>query len=164
MSEIPAEHIADSHKLVADGRIDLYELTPSGGTGTIYFKADNDTPWRGKDYEGVPLGMSGEKKSIDTGLTMPKLTIGNGAIDLSPFKPLVHDGYLDNAIILRQTLLLDNLLNNRNIAERQMYRVKRVEQYSRTRIILQLATISDSLGFSMPYRQYLPPAFPSVQM
>ena len=164
MSEIPAEHIADSHKLVADGRIDLYELTPSGGTGTIYFKADNDAPWRGKDYEGVPLGISGEKKSIDTGLTMPKLTIGNGAIDLSPFKPLVHDGYLDNAIILRRTVLLDNLINNRLIFEGQMYRVKRVEEYSRTRIILQLATISDSLGFSMPYRQYLPPAFPSVQM
>lgn len=164
MSQIPAEHIADSHELVADGVIELFELTPSGGSGTIYFKADNDQEWRGWKYEGVPLGMSGEKKTIDTGLTMPKMTIGNGAIDLSPFKPLVHDGYLDNAIIFRRRLLLDNVINNRLIFEGTMYRVKRVEEYSRVRIMLQLATLSDSLGFSMPYRQYLPPAFPSVQM
>ena len=164
MSQIPSDHITDSHELIGDARIDLYELTPSGGTGTIYFKADNDQEWRGHTYEGMPLGLSGEKKTSDRGLTMPKLTIGNGVIDLSPFKPLVHDGYLDNAIIFRRHMLLDNLLANRAIFEGTMYRVKRVEEYSRVRIVLQLATLSDSLGFSMPYRQYLPPAFPSVQM
>lgn len=164
MSTIPPEHIDDSLKLEADGKIDLYDLTPSGGTGTVRFKNDNDVTWRGLAYSGMPVGISGEKKSIDNGLTMPTLTIGNGAIDLSPFKALVYDGYLDNAIILKQTVLLDNLINNRNIKESQIYRVKRVAEYSRTKITLQLATLSDSLGFSLPYRTYLPPAFPSVQM
>lgn len=164
MSQIPVEHIQDSHKLVADARIDLYELTPSGGTGTVRFKNDNDATWRGNLFTGLPLGISGEKKSSDNGLTMPTLVIGNGAINLSPFKPLVYDGYLDNAVIVRSTVLLDNLINNRLIRETSTFRVKRVSEYSRTKITLQLATLSDSLGFSLPYRQYLPPGFPSVQM
>lgn len=164
MSEIPVEHIADSHKLVADGRVDLFELTPSGGEGVVMFKPDNDAEWRGKSYTGLPLALTGEKKSVDSGLTMPQLVIGNGAVDLSPFKAFVYDGFLDNAVVVRQIVLLDNLINNRNIRETYVYRVKRVAEYSRTKITLQLATLSDSLGFDMPYRQYLPPAFPAVQM
>lgn len=164
MAEIPLEHIKDSHQLLSDGRVDLFELTPSGGTGVVRFKNDNDVTWRGNTYTGLPVAMSGEKKSADTGLSMPKLQLGQPNIDLSQFKPLVYDGYLDNAVIIRITVLLDNLINNRLIREINTYRVKRVEQYSRSQISLQLATLSDSMGFSLPYRQYLPPAFPSVQM
>lgn len=164
MTDIPVEHIADSHKLQADARIDLYELTPSNGSGVVRFKSDNDVTWRGNTYTGLPLALTGEKKSIDSGLTMPQLMIGNGAVDMSPFKALVFDGYLDNAVIVRQVVLLDNLVNNRLIRESYTYRVKRVVDYSRLKITLQLATLSDSLGFSMPYRQYLPPGFPSVSM
>ena len=164
MPIIPLEHIQDSHKLLADGRVDLFELTPSGGTGVIRFKSDNDVTWRGQTFTGIPLSVNGEKQDATGGLSMPKMTLGQDNIDLSPFKGLVYDGYLDNAIILRQTVLLDNLVNNRLIREMMTYRVKRVEQYSRTVIMLQLATLSDSLGFSLPYRQYLPPAYPSVQM
>ena len=161
---IPVEHIKDSHQLIADGMINLYELTPSGGSGTLRFKPDNTVTWRGNEYTGIPLQLSGEKKSADAGNTMPRLTIGQNNVDLSLFKPLVYDGYLDNAIITRKAMLLDNLINNRLIHETYTYRVKRLEQYSRTQIVLQLATLSDSLGFSLPYRQYMPPGFPSVQM
>lgn len=164
MAIIPVEHIKDSHSLINDGTVDLFELTPAGGTGTIRFKADNDVTWRGNAYTGIPCAVTGEKKSSDVGLTMPKLTIGQPNIDLSVFKGLVYDGSLDNAVVVKLHLLVDNLKNNRLIREISTYRVKRVEQYSRTQIVLQLATLSDSLGFSMPYRQYLPPAFPSVQM
>jgi phage-related protein len=164
MSEIPLDHIKDSHELVADGRVELFELTPSGSTGILRFKDGNDQTWLGNPYIGVPLQLSGEKKTSDSGLSMPKLIIGQNNVDLSMFKALVYDGYLDNAVIVRSTLLLDNLINNRNIREVVTYRVKRVEQYSRTQISLQLATLSDSLGFQLPYRTYLPPAFPSVQL
>lgn len=164
MGEIPVEHIRDSHQLIADGRVELFDLTPSGGTGVIRFKNDNDVTWRGNLYSGIPCSLSGEKKSAETGLSMPKMQIGQSNIDLSVFKPLLYDGYLDNAIIVKITILLDNLLNNRLIREIDTYRVKRVEQYSRTQISLQLATLSDSFGFSLPYRTYTPPAFPSVQM
>jgi len=154
----------DSHSLINDGTVDLFDLTPAGGTGVVRFKADNDVTWRGLAYTGIPLALSGEKRSSDVGLTMPKLTIGQPNIDLSLFKGMVYDGYLDNAVITRSHLLVDNLVNNRLIRETQVYRVKRVEQYSRSQIVMQLATLSDSLGFSMPYRTYMPPGFPSVQM
>lgn len=164
MGALPPEHIADSQLILADGRIDLFEMTPSGGTGVIRFKNDNDVTWRGNLYTGVPLTLTGEKKTSDVGLSMPKLQIGQANVDLSLFKGLVYDGYLDNAIIVRMTVLLDNIINNRLIREVNTYRVKRVEQYGRSQILMQLATLSDSLGFSLPYRQFLPPAFPSVQM
>jgi len=164
VTTIPVEHILDSHSLVNDGTVDLFELTPAGGTGVLRFKNDNDVTWRGNEYKGIPCGLTGEKRTSDTGLTMPKLTIGQPNIDLSVFKGLVYDGNLDNAIIVKLHLLVDNLKNNRLIRETSIYRVKRVEQYSRSQIVLQLATLSDSLGFEMPYRTYLPPAFPSVQM
>lgn len=163
MTTIPVEHIQDSHQLIGDGIVQLFELTPSGGSGVVRFKNDNDVTWRGNLYTGLPLQLTGEKKT-DTGLSMPKLQIGQPNIDLSSFKGLVFDGYLDNATVVKITILLDNLVNNRLIRELETYRVKRVEQYSRTQIVMQLATLSDSLGFSLPYRQYLPPAFPSVQM
>lgn len=164
MSTIPLEHIKDSHQLIADGRVELFELTPSGGTGVIRFKNDNDITWRGNTYTGLPCSLSGERRSADGGNSMPKLQLGQPNIDLSQFKGLVYDGYLDNAVVVRITILLDNLLNNRLIREISTYRVKRVESYSRSQISLQLATLSDSLGFSMPYRTFVPPAYPSVQM
>lgn len=164
MSEIPAEHVQDSHELQADGLVDLFDLTPSGGTGTLHFKNDNSVTYRGTPYSGLPLQLSGEGMTSDSGLSMPKLTVGQPDIDISIFKPMVYDGWLDNATIIRQTVLLDNLINNVNIKQTRMYRVKRVEQYSRTQIVMQLATLSDSLGFLMPYRLYLPPAFPSVKL
>lgn len=164
MTTIPLEHIKDSHKLVADGRVELFELTPAGGTGVVRFKNDNDVTWRGNIYTGLPVALSGEKKTSETGLSMPKLQLGQPNVDLSMFKQMVYDGYLDNAIVVKITILLDNLINNRLIREVNSYRVKRIEQYSRSQISMQLATLSDSLGFSLPYRTYLPPAFPSVQM
>ncbi len=164
MTTIPVEHIKDSHSLINDGTVDLFELTPSGGSGVIRFKNDNPVTWRGFDYAGIPCALNGEKRSSDSGLTLPKLTIGQPNIDISVFKGLVYDGTLDNAIVIKLHLLVDNLKNNRLIRELTTYRVKRVESYSRSQIVLQLATLSDSLGFSMPYRQYMPPGFPSVQM
>lgn len=164
MTQIPPEHIKDSHELIGDARIDLFELTPSGTVGTVRFKRDNDVTWRGNEYRGIPMTLVGEKKSSDNGLAMPKLTIGEENADLSEFKPLAFDGYLDNAVIIKITLLLDDLLNNRDIKQITTYRVKRLEENSRSKITLQLATLSDAMGFRMPYRQYMPPAFPSVQM
>jgi phage-related protein len=163
MTTIPAEQIADSHKLTADGMVDLFELTPAGGSGTIRFKADNDVTWRSNLYTGVPLSLTGEKMSADSGLASPRLTIGQNNVDLSLFKPLIWDGSLDNAVVNRITILLDDMINNRLVRRLHTYRIKRVESYTRTNVVLQLATYSDSLGFQLPYRTYTQPSFPAVQ-
>jgi lambda family phage minor tail protein L len=162
VTAIPSGHIQDAQKLTADAEIDLFELTPAGGGGTVYFKADNDLTWQGQTYEGLPITLNGIKKSSDGSALMPKLTLGDGSIDLSPFKPLAYDGYLDGATVVHKKVLLDNAKANLPVYEKWTYRVKRVPSYNRLLIELQLATASDALGFTLPFRQYFPPAFPAV--
>lgn len=163
VTTIPSDHIADAHKLTADAEIDLFELSPTDGSGTIYFKNDNDVTWLGKLYEGMPIALTGFEKNTDGSSLLPKLTVGDGTVDLSPFKPLVYDGYLEGAQLIHKVVLRDNLENNRDIKLMRIYRVKRVPSYSTLSIEMQLATASDALGFTLPYRQYFPPAFPAVQ-
>lgn len=162
MTTIPSSQITDAHKLTADAEIDLFELTPSTGTGQIYFKSDDTITWQGNVYNGVPLTFSGDAKSTQGSSSQPRLVIGQENVDLSAFKPLIFDGTIDGATILRSRILLDDLVNNRLIRAVYYYRVRRIESYSRTSINLQLATWSGSMGFSMPFRQYLPPAYPAV--
>lgn len=162
MTDIPVEHTRDHQKLTADGLVHLFELTPLEGSGTIYFKGDNEAAWQGNTYEGLPISMTGFKKSASNEAMLPKLRIGDGTLDLSPFKPLIHDGELDGANVVHHEILLDNLTNNRNIAVTRYYRVKRIPTYNRYLIDLQLGTASDALGFTIPHRTFRPPAFPAV--
>jgi len=164
MPQLPEEHIRDSHKLNADGLIELFELTPSTGSGTVRFKPDNSYTWRGDEYAGVPMQLSGEKRTAEEGNTLPRLTIGQENVDLSAFKPLIFDGSMDNATLVKIELLLDDMLNDRDIARRTTYRVKRVESYNRMMISVQLGTYSDSLGFKLPYRRFDQPGFPTVRL
>lgn len=159
---IPPNHAADALKLTADAQIHLFELSPLTG-GTIYFKPDNNVTWLGRTYEGLPCALTGEE--ADTEKTpMPKLTIGQNNVDLLPFKALINDGGLDGATVVRKIVLLDDLLNNRNIKRTSTFRVKRIPEYSRTKIQLILASFSAAQGQTVPFRQYVPPAFPWVDI
>jgi len=161
---IPSQHIAEAHKLTADAEIDLFQLVPNDGSGTIYFKADNDITWRGDDYTGLPLSFTGLKRSSDGGSSQPRLVVGQENTDLSFFKPLVHDGYLDGAIITHYRVLLSNIIANLAISERTFYRVRRPENYNSSIITLSLSTASDNTAFTLPLSQYYPPAFPAVMI
>jgi phage-related protein len=164
MSQRPTEHIDDSLKLLADGEVVLFEITPSDGTGVLRVKPDNDVEWLGNTYVGIPIQLTGEKKQSDTGFANPRLTIGQENVDLSLFKPLIADGSLDNAKITKITVLLDNLRANRDVKEIMTYRVKQVQGYSSIQITLLLATYSDSLGFELPIMAYDQPDFQAVQL
>lgn len=162
MPTIPASHITDAYKLDADGKITLYKLEPSLGSGNIYFKNDSDVTWLGDDYVGVGLQLEGETYSSQGLSPQPTLTIGQNDIDLTPFKPLIWSGGLDNARITRYRVLLTDLLANNNIKETTVFRVKRVDGYSSTKIQLILSVFSPSGPSTLPFRQYIPPAFPFV--
>ena len=162
MTQIPISHIEDAHKLDADAKISLYELSPSVGSGTIYFKNDDDILWRGTKYEGIPLTLDGEVFTSQGTSPQPTLVIGQQDVDLSAFKPLIWSGGLDNARIVRHRVLLDNLLNNRNIKETSTFRVKRIDGYSASQIKLSLAVFSPTGPTTLPFRQYIPPDFPFV--
>lgn len=162
MSQRPHSHIEDALKLEADGIIDLYELTPLSG-GTIYFKSDAEAIWRGVLYESLPCSMAGEEFKTE-GTPTPKFTIGQEDVDLLAFKGLVNDGHLDGALLVRKRVLLDDLVNNRDIKHSTYFRVKRVESYTRSAIQLQMATFSTAHSQTVPFRQYVPPAFPWVEL
>ncbi|WP_037500756.1 hypothetical protein [Sphingomonas jaspsi] len=161
MTSTPIEHIQDAHKLVADAEIDLFELTPIGG-GTVYFKNENEVTWQGNLYEGLPVSFDGIKRSSQGTALAPKMNIGDGTVDLSPFKPLVFDGWLDDATVRHIMVLREHVEADVPIFQERFYRVKRLEEYHRMWIAMQLATASDALGFTLPHRQYHPPAFPAV--
>lgn|SRR3990167_3639267 len=161
---IPATHIEDAHKLQADGRIDLYELTPAIGVGVLRFTHASDITWGGNIYTGIPVAMTGEKKTADGSASAPKMVIGQENINLSAFKPLISDGGLDLARITRHRVLRVNIETDTAISELSIFRVKRVESYSRLQIILQLASDTESMSFTLPFRQFVPPDFPSVSV
>jgi hypothetical protein len=163
MPTVPAEQIADSQLLTADAEIEMYRLTPSGSTAHIYFKNDNDVTWLGNTYTGVPLEFSGESFNAEGQVVQPQLTIGQPNIDLSAFKGLIWDGSLDNAEILKHTVLLGHILANQDIKRTRTYRVKRVDNYSAAQIVLALAVFSVAGPTMLPFRQYIPPSFPYVR-
>lgn len=162
MTAIPSSHIQDAQQLAADAVIELFELVPAGGVGTFRFKNDNDVTWRGNTYTGLPVVLSGEDISAENGRGSLKMMVGAPNLDLSLFKPLINDGTLDGGTITRIRVLLADVLANNLIREVTVYEIRQVAAYSRTQISLQLALPSDGMGFVLPFRQYIAPAFPTV--
>jgi phage-related protein len=159
---LPVSHVEDALKLQADGKIHLFELSPLSG-GTIYFKSDNEVTWQGHTYEAIPCALTGEEFKTE-GTPTPKFTIGQEDVDLLQFKGLVNDGHLDGATLVRKIVLLDDIINNRNVKQTAYFRVKRIDEYSRTKIAVTLASFSAALSQTLPFRQYVPPAYPWVDI
>lgn len=160
-NSFPVSHITDALTLQgADAKIALFELSPTSG-GTIYFTPDNEQTWLGRTYEAIPCSLTGEEFDLEK-TPEPQLRIGQENLDLLPFKGLVFDGHLEGATLVRKEVLLDNLLNNRDIKQTSYFRVKRVGEYSRIAISLILSSYSSATRQTVPFRQYLPPEFPYV--
>jgi phage-related protein len=163
MPVIPTSHIQDAHKLTADAEIDLYKLTAVGG-GIIRFKADNPLTWLGNEYTGLPLEFTGESFNSEGSMAQPQLMIGQPDVDLSIFKGLIYDGTIDGAKIEKYTVLLDNIIANVDTKVTRTYRVKRIDNYSASSIVLVLAAFSVAGPSTLPFRQFIPPAFPFVRI
>ena len=161
-TQLPPSHIDDALSLKADAKIDLFQLQPLAG-GTVYFKADNPVTWQGDEYEGLPCSIGGDEMDIEK-RAEPTLQIGQEDLDLLPFKGLIHDGLIDGATIVRRTVLLQDILDDQPLAQVRYYRVKRIESYSRTQLSLVLASFSGANSQTIPFRQYLPPDFPYVNL
>lgn len=163
MTAIPATHIADAQLLDADGVIELFKIQPTSG-GVVYLKPGADATWQGNTYTGFPCTLSGLKRTTESSSMQPRFSMGQPNIDLSAFKPLVHDGYLDGATFTYYRVLLTHILSNTNIADIKIFRIKRVVTYSRTQIVLDLSSAADAMQFTLPNLQYYPPAFPAVML
>lgn len=163
MTAIPYNQIVDAHSLIADGEVFLYEISPVSG-GTLYLKSGPEYTYLNRKYESIPITITGERFSADTSTPTPRMTIGQEQVNLLPFKGLIHEGYLEAARIVRHKVLLDDMLSQTNAKKTSYFRVKRVEDYTSTKISLLLSTLSGASNQSYPFRQYTPPAFPWVDL
>lgn len=164
--DFPPSHVTNSLVLTgAEPEIDLWELSPSDGTGLVCFKADNSVTWLGTLYYGLPMSFTGEKDAGGgNGGDSPVIELGQENLDLSLFKPLIRNGSLDNAVIVRKTVLLADMLANLDVKVVRSYRIGVVTGYSRTKVSLMLRHFSGARRATIPFRQYLPPAFPHVSV
>lgn len=163
MTAIPATHITDAQQLDADGVIELFKIVPIAG-GTVYIKPGADATWQGQTWTGMPCSLTGLKKTTEAATMQPRFTVGQPDINLSAFKPLVHDGYLDGATFTYYRVLLTHIVSNTNIADTRIFRIKRIVSYSRSQIIADLSSSADAMQFTIPNLQYYPPAFPAVML
>lgn len=163
VTTVPYNQVVDAHKLDADGMISLFKIEPVAG-GIVHVKSGVEFTYLGTTYEGLPVQLSGEKWAADSSTPTPRFVIGQEDLDLLPFKGLMSDGYLDGAKITRYQVLLDDMVNQVNSKRTTVFRVKRVENYSRTKIVLALSTFSGAVGQTYPFRQYTPPDFPWVEI
>ncbi len=159
----PVEHIADAHLLQADAEIHLFEITTLDGV-KIYLKADAPVTWQGHTYEGIPLVFTPGRRSSTASSDRATLVAGDEGVSMLPVKPLVFDKALDGAEVKHSVVLRAHIESNQNIAFTERYRVKQVPSYGRTSVTLELAKWVDAMGLAFPVRQFLPPAFPTVQL
>lgn len=165
MSEFPSSHIDNALTLRgAEPEIDLFELTPSDGTGVLAFKPDDTVTWLGRQYAGIPMSFSGDQDSASGSTVSPRMVLGQPNSDLSMFKNLIREGTLDNATIIRKTVLLADIIADRDIKVIRGYRVGVVEGYGRSSITMLLRKFSGARRTTMPFLQFLPPAFPHVKL
>lgn len=153
----------ESQRLSPDGEVILFEIVTRTGT-SVFLKSGPPITYLGDTYESVPISISSEKRTAEEGNERPNLTIGGDDLDFNSLKPALFSGQLDGGNVTKHIVELDDLLNNRNIKISMSYRIKQVQSYNRFKINLILARFSPSSQTTIPYRKYMRPAFPHVQL
>lgn len=157
---IPTSHEVDAHLLTADGKVDLYKITLTNGS-VIYIKSNNDVTWQGNTYTGTVVQLTENNQSSDGQLARPKLMFAN---PLAAYSPLVAQGTLNNATVVRYRVLLADLLANNNIYQQNTWRLRRITALDRNQVTCELRDTIDGQYFTIPYRKFSYPDFPTVTL
>lgn len=157
---IPVEHIEESQKLVADGRVDLYRIVMLTNE-TIYIKSENSVTWQGNFYEALAVVIAGVSRNVTGTSSRPSLTIVNPE---GVFSPLVAQGLLERAIVTRYRVLHDHILADLPIAQRQSWRVNRITSLNSQFVAMEMGDLSDGPNFLVPAGMFIPPTFPLVSL
>ena len=156
----PVSHLEEAQKLTAEALVDLYTITLKNMPVVFRFKNDDEATWQGLKFEGMATRMTGDNRSADGEESRPVLQIMN---PLGIFNSAAVKGQLDLAVVKRQRVRRDHLLNNVNIFDQRMWRVGRVrELISGQSISLELRNMTEGANFQIPARMFTPPEFPMV--
>ena len=149
--------------LSPDAEIVLYELTTNKGS-TIYFKSGPEVTYLGNKYESVPVTLSAQARTVESDRPRSTMSIGSDNHDLAILKTVLFSGEVDGATVLKHIVELEDLKADVDNRTTEIYTVRQIEGYSRSKISLVLGRFSPSPKTSIPYRKYLRPAFPYVRL
>lgn len=157
---LPESHRQNNEKLVADGYVELFEITLRNGD-TIRLKENNTVQWQNKTWTGVPLSFEGYSSAAGEQLSRPVMTVVNPE---GYFSTIVRDGHLLKATVTRYSVLYDDIVNNRNVFHKKVWIAWNIPQLTRDMIQVELRNPMDGVNFDVPARMYIPPEFPSVTL
>lgn len=163
ISELYRErHIQEAMKLEAQGYRALYfmRLRPRGLPDVLlYFTPTQEVTWQGKKFESFPCHVTGYRRASDEEMSRPKFSVINPD---GVFTKYAHEGWLDNAEIVRYMVLKEHLEGDINSFVKHTWRISKVIAATKDLVTAELRGATDGQMFTLPAGQYLPPKFPQV--
>lgn len=156
------EHIQEALKLDAQGYRALYflRLRPRGEADVLlYFTPTKEVTWQGKKFESFPCHVTGYRRAADEEMSRPKFSVINPD---GVFTMYAHEGWLDNAEVVRYMVLKSHLETNINSFVKNTWRISKVVSANNDLVVAELRGATDGQNFTLPAGQYLPPKFPQV--
>ena len=153
------EQVEDALKLTSSKEVSLWEITLRDGT-KAFLRNGPSVTWRGNDYEGLPIMLSGEEDSADDKTARPSLRVFNPK---KIFGPWAHQGRFELATVIRRRVLQEHLTVNANIFTRRVWIIGQIQSCTSRSLDVQLRSPIDSPNLNTPTRMYAPPDFPTVR-
>lgn len=162
--DIPLTHAQDAQSLENAGFTQLLAIhltAPAAGGTILRFSAGPQLTWQGLTFEAVPFSLTGLGSNSSGEVVRPRLSLPNAA---GAFSPYAHDGWLNNAIVVRQLVRTADIAGNVNNSSQKKWRVSKVASLTKHMIVLELRGVFDGQQFKLPPRAFYPPDFPSVNL
>lgn len=156
----PPAQVEDSHKLTADGYVDLFEITLLTGS-VLYLKSNDTVIYRSRTYQGTAIKISGVEKYADEKDSRPQMVMVNPDGIYGEF---IKAGLLDYALVKRIRVLREDLLANRDVKTEQRWRIWRISALTNEAVTCELRSVVDRFNALIPGRMFIPPEFPLVTL
>ena len=174
--DVPETQLEDAQKLIADGIVQLYEITLADNS-KIYLKQDNSRTWNGHTWTGIPILFEGYSTAQGDSYSRPTLSIANpdtiNELDGSARSTLSSlvlpvEGYpyglLNRAKVTRYLVLYEDLKADRAIYQKKEWVIWFIKTINKNVIQVELRNYMDGVNFDVPARMYIPPEFPFVTL
>lgn len=174
--DVPETQLEDAQKLIADGIVQLYEITLADNS-KIYLKQDNSVTWNNHTWTGIPILFEGYSTAQGDSYSRPTLSIANpdtiNELDGSARSTLSSlvlpvEGYpyglLNRAKVTRYLVLYEDLKADRAIYQKKEWVIWFIKTINKNVIQVELRNYMDGVNFDVPARMYIPPEFPFVTL
>lgn len=162
--DIPLSHTEDAQLLESAGFVSLLTIqlvAPPASGLILHFSATQEVTWQSMTFESVPFSLTGMGSNASGEVTRPKLSLPNAE---GAFSSYAHDGWLNNAIVIRRLIRKADLDGDVNSFSQKKWRLAKVVSLTKRMINVELRGVFDGHNFKLPPRAYYPPEFPHVSI